>query len=171
MREELFLNKQICPILAIAVGYSSEEELDNFNYLDYADKNFIGKVVNEAEYKLYLALKYPDETVLTPEDVMKPIDHGQFYHTFENSKRLDWLFSGETVQDLPKCKYLVEDLHRMLDTVIVDMSDKEQEDIYVVRVISSHLYPISFSFHSSHYTYGSLDRVHPDVLELPHYFD
>lgn len=139
--------------------------------LDNDIEKAINKALNEVEYKLYLALKYPDETVLKPEEVMKPIEHGQFYHTLENSKRLDWLFSGETVQDLPKCKYSQEELHRMLDTVIVDMSDKEQEDIYVVRVISSHLYPISFGFHSSHYTYGALDRVHPDALELPHYFD
>ena len=48
MREELSLNEQICPILALAIGHPSyEENNDTFNYLDYAEKNLIGKVVND----------------------------------------------------------------------------------------------------------------------------
>ena len=144
------------------------------------DKDFVDsailKSVQEAEYNLLLALRYPDMTPIDPTSVSTPADHGKVYYFKENANKLHWLWEDALNGSYIEEGMAVDDLNwfynERLRLITVDLSDKKS-DIKVVRVFSPWLVPINFGFDSAHYTHPVVQHsvgVIPSSLRMPHYF-
>ena len=125
------------------------------------------KSLQEAEYNLLLALRRPDFT---------PIDHERFYSLKENADKLHWLWEDTMPETYIFNEVEIDNLDRFygetLGLITVDLSDAGS-DIKVIRVFSRQLVPINFGFYSAHYKHPVIQYcvgVHPDSLEMPHYF-
>ena len=134
------------------------------------------KSVQEAEYNLLLALRYPDMTPIDPSGVSTPADHGKVYYFKENARKLNWLWKDATSGNYIQESMIVENLNwfynERLQLITVDLSDKKS-DIKIVRVFSPWLVPINFGFDSAHYTHPVIQYlvgIDPDSLRMPHYF-
>lgn len=129
------------------------------------------KAMEEAEYNLLLAIKYPYEQEINPKTVRTPIMHGMVYYCKENAESLYWLWNGEVVSEFRDgVEYGVRELNTMLQLVTVDLS-VPGSDLKVVRVLSPKLVPISFGFNMAHYTHPEISgELDPASLEMPHYF-
>lgn len=134
------------------------------------------KSLQEAEYNLLLALRYPDYTPIKVDEVSTPADHGRFYYFKENAEKLHWLWEGVTIEGyldegmkVDNLEWFYGDNH--LRVITVDLSDKKS-DIKVVRAFSPELVPINFSLSSAHYKHPNLmwSTIDSDSLKLPHYF-
>ena len=138
-------------------------------------ESVILKSVQEAEYNLLLALRYPDTTPISPEKVLTPADHGKVYYFQENAEKLRWLYEGGyhrgyiepiTVGDFDR--FCSE--HLRLTTV--NLSRPEHE-LKVIRVFSPYLVPINFGFNTAHFTHPIVKHsvgTTPGSLIMPHYF-
>ena len=141
---------------------------------EYFD-NAVFKAIQEAEYSLLLALKYPDKNPIDPRKVETPADHGKVYHFRENAKQLDWLWRDSKKVDYRLCcsKSCESELERLLEIVTVDLS-VENVDLKVARVISPRLVPISFGFDLAHYAHPIIKngqfKCSEESLRMPHYF-
>ncbi len=144
------------------------------------DKNSVNstilKSVQEAEYSLLLALRYPDTATIKPTSVSTPADHGKVYHFKKNADNLHWLWKDATPRSHIQESMSVDDIdwfyNEHLRIITVDLSDKKS-DIKVVRAFSPWLVPINFGFNSAHYTHPVIQHlvgVTPDSLKMPHYF-
>ena len=134
------------------------------------------KSVQEAEYNLLLALRYPDMAPIDPSGVSTPADHGKVYYFKENARKLNWLWKNATSGNYIQESMIVENLNwfynERLQLITVDLSDKKS-DIKIVRVFSPWLVPINFGFDSAHYTHPVIQYsvgIDPDSLRMPHYF-
>lgn len=134
------------------------------------------KSMQEAEYNLLLALRYPDMISIDPSSVSTPADHGKVYYFKENADKLHWLWKNAISESYIQESMAVENLNwfynEHLQLVTVDLSDKKS-DIKIVRVFSPWLVPINFGFDSAHYTHPIIQHsvgVDPDSLRMPHYF-
>lgn len=134
------------------------------------------KSVQEAEYNLLLAVRYPDVEPIDPFSVSIPADHGKAYYFKENADKLHWLWKNVPSESRIQESMAVEDLNLFykehLQLVTVDLSDRKS-DIKVVRVFSPWLVPINFGFYSAHYTHSIIQQsvgVDPDSIKMPHYF-
>lgn len=140
------------------------------------DKNSINKTINkalqEAEYSLLMTLKNPEAIKMDPKDVSTPSEHGDLYCHEMYAKKLCWLYEGDTEKAFQKPKYTgYRQLLEVLKVVWVNLSDQNELGLKVVRVFSPKLIPINFGFYTAHYTHPSLkNTVHPNSLEMPHYF-
>ena len=139
------------------------------------DRNSINsaimKALQEAEYSLLLVLESPDMSEIDPKDVLSTTDHGKLYYFQTNAKKLEWLYSGDAEKTFAEPKYFgLEQLLAVLEVSTVDLSESNST-IKVVRAFSPKLVPINFGFNSAHHTHPALKgKVHPDSLEMPHYF-
>ncbi|MBR0372505.1 YcaO-like family protein [Candidatus Saccharibacteria bacterium] len=144
------------------------------------DKDSVGstilKSVQEAEYNLMLALRYPDMVPIDPSSVSTPADHGKVYYFKENADKLHWLWKNVISEGCIQESMVVENLNWLcnehLQLITVDLSDKKS-DIRIVRAFSPWLVPINFGFNSAHYTHPVIQHsasVDPDSLRMPHYF-
>ncbi len=134
------------------------------------------KSVQEAEYNLLLALRYPDAAQISPEKVLTPADHGKVYYFQENAEKLRWLYEGgyhrSHIEPIMKFDDLDWFYSEHLKLTTVDLSEPSQE-LKVVRVFSPYLVPINFGFNTAHFTHPivkhSVGTV-PSSLRMPHYF-
>ena len=131
--------------------------------------NAILKALQEAEYNLLLALENNKIEEIKKENIKTPSDHGKYYFSYENSRKISWLWENEknskkpiiSINDIDKAVY-------DLGVVFVDLSEKNSS-IKVVRAVSKKLLPISFGYKRDYYLHNSLKNVNIDD-ELPHYF-
>ncbi|MDO4986726.1 MAG: SagB family peptide dehydrogenase [Candidatus Saccharibacteria bacterium] len=139
-------------------------------------ENAILKSIQEAEYNLLLALRYPDTTPIIPEKVLTPTDHGKVYHFKENAEQLRWLYEEGYHRDYIEPIMEFDDLdwfyseHLKLTTV--DLLGPGHE-LRVVRVFSPCFVPINFGFNTAHYTHPIVEHsvgTTPGSLRMPHYF-
>lgn len=144
------------------------------------DKNSVDdailKSIQEAEYNLLLALRYPDMELIDPSNVSTPADHGKVYYYKKNAEKLCWLWAETMPESYIRESITIADFdqfcNEQLRLVMVDLSDK-RSDLKVVRVFSPRLIPINFGFNSMHYTHPVIQHsvsVNPDSLKMPHYF-
>lgn len=144
------------------------------------DKNSVDdailKSVQEAEYNLLLALRYPDTIPIDPSSVSTPANHGKVYYFKENAEKLRWLWAEAMPEGHIRESTTIADFdwfcNGQLRLVTVDLSDGKS-DLKVVRVFSPWLIPINFGFNSAHYTHPVIQHsvgVNPDSLKMPHYF-
>lgn len=130
------------------------------------------KAMEEAEYNLLLAMRYPRENKIDDlRLVTVPMMHGMVYHFEEYAKSLSWLWQGEVVSGYrEQAEYNMRELNTMLKLVTVDLSIPG-DDLKVVRVFSSKLVPISFGFSMAHFSHPEIrDKVASKSVEMPHYF-
>ena len=134
------------------------------------------KSLQEAEYNLLLALRYPNTEAIEPSSVSTPVDHGRFYHFKENAEELRWLWQDGISRSCFEEGIKVNDLDwfykRRLKLTTVELSD-ENSDLKVVRVFSPLLVPINFGFYSAHFMHPivrSSPGIYPGSLSMPHYF-
>ena len=134
------------------------------------------KSIQEAEYNLLLALRYPDMTSIDPFSVSTPADHGKVYYFKENADKLRWLWAEAMPEGHIRESTAIADsdlfCNGQLRLVTVNLSDGKS-DLKVVRVFSPWLVPINFGFDSAHYTHPIIQHsvgVNPDAMRMPHYF-
>lgn len=129
------------------------------------------KALREAEYNLYLSLKFPKKERILLENVISPADHGLVYAFPEHLYNIKWLWQGDFTDKQPSQTFSFIELETFLDPILVDMST-DDSSIKVVRVLSKKCLPISFGFGMDYYTHPIMDTVvsHPDSRKLPHYF-
>lgn len=133
----------------------------------------ISKALQEAEYNLLLAMENPISVAPMVEEVKSPHDHGQYYHFYENSKEISWLWSNTEYSNIPITEiYNFEKLIDDLKVVYVDLSENSNDSIKVVRAISKKLVPISFGYHRDYYQHPELKNLKIDSRsrKIPHYF-
>ena len=131
------------------------------------------KALQEAEYNLLLAIENPFTSPPKIEEIKTPQDHGKYYHFFENSKKISWLFSNNNYSNNYLSKAInFDELVKKLDAIFVDLSESSNDYIKVVRAISKKLVPISFGYQRDYYLHPALKslKINPISRQLPHYF-
>jgi thiazole/oxazole-forming peptide maturase SagD family component len=130
------------------------------------------KALDEAEYKLLLALKFPRYEIPQKDNVITPDDHAKYYYDKSNMKKIKWLWNGEMTYQMPVSKYTEIELMSILKATIVDLSQVDS-DITVVRALSPKLVPISFGFGLDCYTHPTINihDLKSQSRDIPHYFD
>lgn len=131
------------------------------------------KSLQEAEYNLLLSMENPIDNPPSIEEIKSPIDHGQYYHFYQNMNKISWLWSNNNLlKHLSMEKYNFDDLCKKLDVVFFDLSLSGKDMIKVVRAISKKLVPISFGYNRDYYLHPILNDINNDTLNrrLPHYF-
>lgn len=130
----------------------------------------ISKAFQEAEYCLYSCLKYPDQSNIEPASVCTPRDHGKLYHFAKYKDCLKWLWTGNLISEPLSWNSLsFEELSNKMDLIEVALSD--EAPIYVIRMLSPKLVPISFGYYNTHYTHPALEgNYNNKSLLLPHFF-
>ena len=130
----------------------------------------IKKAVNEAEFNLEFAIKYPSEAKTKMKKIVLPVDHGRFYYSKQNAKKLSWLWHGKIVKSASKINEIsFEDLCEKLQAISVDLSD-ENSSLKVVKMISPKLVPINFGYYTAHFLHVGVEKLSSKSLKLPHYF-
>lgn len=131
----------------------------------------VAKAFHEAELGLIQALKFPPHRQINPADVVNPMDHAKLYAHPKHLGNLAWLWAGAEANGVTTPTVSIDDLLQRFEAVLVRLS-AEDAPLYVVRVLSEHLVPISFGYATEHYAHATIrsDLVHPDSLRLPHYF-
>ena len=131
------------------------------------------KAFQEAEYNLLLAIDNPIDHPKTIEKIKTPLDHGQYYHFHENSKKISWLWTNDSYSNN---EYSVSidfaKLENYLEAIYVDLSESKDALIKVVRAYSKHLIPISFGYNTDYYLHSEVRqlKLNPLSRKLPHYF-
>ena len=131
------------------------------------------KAFQEAEYNLLLAKESPIDKSPMKEKVKTPLEHGQFYHFYENTEKISWLWEGNNYS---KNKYdnirKIDELIKELEVIFVDLSSSKEEFIKVVRAVSKRLIPISFGYKRDYYCHPMLKDIKINSLsrEYPHFF-
>ncbi|MBP3634977.1 MAG: YcaO-like family protein [Bacilli bacterium] len=128
------------------------------------------KALQEAEYNLLLAMENPNYIVPSIKNIKTPHDHGRYYHFYENSQKISWLWSNGEYADITET-YNFNKLIDDLNAVFVDLSESSDSQIKVVRAISKKLVPISFGYQADYYLHSELKNIiNPISRTLPHYF-
>lgn len=144
------------------------------------DENTIGdailKSIQEAEYNLLLALRYPDRSPIEPDKVLTPTDHGKVYYSKDNAEQLRWLYEDGChkgyIEPIMKLNDFDWFCSEHLKLVTVDLSSPKS-DLKIVRAFSPYLVPINFGFNTAHYTHPIVKHsvvINPRSLDMPHYF-
>lgn len=131
------------------------------------------KALNEAEFSLLLYLNHSDSRKVEPKDVCTPEDHGKLYaQSADYLNNISWLWElNETEYEIPKPRSSFDNLIRVLNPIVVDISD-DKYSIKVVRVISDKCLPISFGYNMDYYTHSIVSEINYDNESRmnPHYF-
>ncbi len=170
----LRLNSKFIPVfLVVIVGKEYpcfvSGAAASFDSIDDA----ILKSFQEAEYNLLLAKENPISKAPIIDNVKTPLDHGQYFHFYENAQKLSWLYDNDEYIDI---KYNevndLEQVEKALEVVYVDLSKSQDDFIKVVRAISKKLVPISFGYQRDYYLHPALKNIKlsKQCREIPHYF-
>jgi len=130
----------------------------------------IDKAFEEAEISLIYALEGHRKKSKPKEDVFTPEDHGNFYLDPSNGRYINWLWQGETLEDLRSVDR-VTNIIAKYDPIVIRLS-QAGEPLGVVRAISAELLPISFGLGSEYYKHPH-SGVTPDKYQAgfaPHFF-
>ena len=82
---------------------------------------------------------------------------------------MQFLFDGETSDDISVATASIDSLKRELEIVVVDVSE-EHSVLRVVKVLSPKMIPISFGFGTEHHSHHSLTGAADGRNAMPHYF-
>ena len=139
--------------------------------LDDIDGSIL-KAMQEAEFNLLLNLRFPKKEEILPENVDTPEDHGTLYSTNKYIDNIKWLWSSNEIEkEYPKIPYDYSTLLKILNPIVVDLSEKDSY-IKVVRVLSKKLLPIGFGYKADYNTHSIIKELdfNKESLKLPHYF-
>lgn len=131
------------------------------------------KAFQEAEYNLLLAKENPISVAPLIDNVKTPLDHGQFYHFYNNAQKLSWLYSNNEYIGIKSNEVVdFQVIEKELEVVYVDLSKSPNDLIKVVRAISKKLVPISFGYKRDYYLHPALKciKINKKSRLLPHYF-
>lgn len=130
----------------------------------------INKALQEAEYCLYSYMKCPESRNIDLTEVKTPRDHGKIYHFPEYLNTLKWLWNGRICRDLSHFHPLTfNELASILDLIEVDLSNVSM-DLYVVKMLSPKVIPISFGYYNTYYTHPAVGECNLECLQYPHFF-
>lgn len=102
-----------------------------------------------------------------PEKVDTPNDHGQVYHFDDYAHKLDYLFDGSFIEEIPSTGG--PDVLKSFDPVYVTVSP-EDAPLRVVRALSAKLIPINFGYGRDHISHNSVkESVDQTLTPFPHY--
>lgn len=130
----------------------------------------LAKAFHEAELGLIQTRRHAHREI-DPERVFGPADHAKLYAHPRHLSNLEWLWSGEETDVIPRPMASMESLVTQFEPVSVRLSP-DDSPLFVVRLLSDKLIPISFGFGTEHYSHGTIkkDDIHAESLVLPHYF-
>ncbi len=163
------------PVILCVV--SSEKHKPYFTTGASADFNSltaIAKAFNEAEFGFY-SWRNVKSPILKPHEVFSTRHHAQFYFNKENWHELQWLVDANRIKYAPsKIELTTKDLFQRTNPIVVEMHDPTTGiPLWVVRVISNELLPITFGYGTEHYQHSRLKefglewkRAYPS---LPHF--
>lgn len=135
---------------------------------DFADTSI--KAFWEAESRLIYGLNEGCSRGIEPNEVRDVLDHELLYtQSTKYHDQIRYLWEGRVVQDIPNTSTAIEDLKRMFEIVVVDVSETNSL-LKVVKVLSDKLIPISFGYGTGHYMHNSLDEFKKESQDYPHYF-
>ena len=138
-----------------------------------SNEDAMNKALQEAEYQLLLALKKPIHNCPKIEEIKTPMNHGQYYHFADNMKKIKWLWSRfeETELDV-EYKYDMKKIYEDLEVVFVDLSEREDSIIKVVRAISRKTITLSFGYKRDYYLHPEIQKLTLKSvdIELPHFY-
>ena len=138
-------------------------------------KNYDGNAIELANMDCYKELLdvYPNTLLATTgENVDTPEDHGTLYSTNKYIDNIKWLWSSNEIEkEYPKIPYDYSTLLKILNPIVVDLSEKDSY-IKVVRVLSEKLLPIGFGYKADYNTHSIIKELdfNKESLKLPHYF-
>lgn len=128
------------------------------------------KAFQEAESRLIYGLNEPNSRKLESEHVHSVLDHELLYAQSEKyHEYVQFLFDGETSDDISVATASIDSLKRELEIVVVDVSE-EHSVLRVVKVLSPKMIPISFGFGTEHHSHHSLTGAADGRNAMPHYF-
>jgi thiazole/oxazole-forming peptide maturase SagD family component len=138
---------------------------------DMSFEEALSKAFQEAELQLLVSVETKRRPKIIPENVMTPEDHGKLYAQTDYLDYLEWLWQGEITFTEPKPESKFQNLVKLLDPVVVQLSPSSST-LKVVRVLSDKLVPINFGFGTEHFLHYTIKRRELNLLslKLPHYF-
>lgn len=131
----------------------------------------IEKAFSEAEY---MALSWQNRyrRKMTPQRVKSPDDHGLLYATTVYHGELDHLIQAEE-QEFSASDVGVDEIIHRLEPITIRLDDGSYP-LYVARVLTPHLLPLTFGYESEHYGHPRLDMVryswNRSLSSIPHIF-
>lgn len=132
-------------------------------------ENAILKSLQEAEYNLLLAMENNVYEKIEKEKIKTPSDHGKYYYSYENSRKISWLWENKKISTKKISNISnIDNVISKLEVAFVDLSEPNKS-IKVVRAVSKKLLPISFGYKRDYYTHQTLKNIKTDI-DLPHYF-
>lgn len=139
----------------------------------YILSDAVSKAYEEMEFSLLARLEGKPTTSPQENNISSPSDHGDYYASVDRRDSLRWMWEGSGVADeaVQISKVSDGDLLSAIHGVVVDMSRPDLCDlVYVVRVISEDLVPISFGINNGHYTHQKLGHISSASVGAPHFF-
>ncbi len=138
----------------------------------------VRKALEEAELNYYDFAGNEEEHMYLPKKaVISPHDHGIYYAGLLNRRsNISWLWSGDELDSIPAIDKTLSDAARDLDltSIIISERSNETKDIplWVVRLFSPKLIPISYGNKLIHYEHPSINfDVDLTAIKEPHFFN
>ncbi len=126
----------------------------------------VDKAFHEMEVSLSVESGQRHKKIL-PEKVDSPSDHGRVFHFNDHAQKLDFLFEGDFVKELPRTGGV--DAIDQFDPVFVKVNPIDSP-LQVVRALSSKLIPINFGYARDHISHERIRRtVDQTRPPFPHY--
>jgi len=101
------------------------------------------------------------------DEVDTPNDHGQVYHFDDFAHKLDYLFDGSFIKEIPSVGG--PDVIKSFDPIYVTMSSSSSP-LQVVRALSAKLVPINFGYGRDHISHNNVKEwVDQTSAPFPHY--
>ncbi len=121
----------------------------------------IEKSLDEAELMLNTWNEEADTNrVVEIQDIENTVDHGNIFArvNLKNSK-YKWLLGGEKIKEVKPVIADFKELIKKFEPKLVDINKKRDEGIYVVRLMTEKLLPLTFGFGSEHYGHTRLKEL------------
>ena len=138
----------------------------------------IRKALEEAEQNYNsFAEDEKNHMYLPRKAVISPLDHGIYYAgLLSRRSNLSWLWSGDELEKLPEISKTLADAAGDLELTSVILSERNNDTknipLWVVRVFSPKLVPISYGNNVLHYDHPSIDfDVYDGAIKEPHFFN
>jgi thiazole/oxazole-forming peptide maturase SagD family component len=147
------------------IGCSANVEIDKA----------IEKSLDEAELMLNTWNEEADTNRLVGiKDVENTIDHGNIFARVNlKHSEYGWLLSGQKTKKVEPPISEFKELIRKFEPKLIDINKKREVGLYVVRVMSDKLLPLTFGFGSEHYGHTRLKELDlnwgSEYPSLPHF--
>lgn len=173
--EVLDLNSEYAYVFLVIIHSKNYPAFVSGSAADFYDsEKAMLKAFQEAEYNLLLSLHSPCQKPPEVENIITPLDHGRYYHFYENASKIAWLWANqETVNIQYNTIYDFENVVSLLDVKFFDLSGNSEAKLKVVRAVSIYLIPLSFGYGRDFFLHPCIENIENKdytICKLPHFF-